>query len=145
MESSSSPASPAAAGESPAELGVPGRRSRRWAAPGSSRNRSTSETTSRKKTFTQPSPPALPRQNARRAPDKTPGANAGRKRAILGSGGSCGRVANGPADDGRTDRGRTVTRHVRSRRGKVTHSHQAAWLKHSPIHRAAAFSLVFCS
>lgn len=44
ITSSSSPASPAAAGGSPAELGVPGRRSRRWAAPGSSRNRSTSET-----------------------------------------------------------------------------------------------------
>lgn len=69
IKSGSSPASPAAAGGSPAELGVPGRRSRRWAAPGSSRNRSTSETGRR--VLMQLSPPAA-ETKTRQESDKKP-------------------------------------------------------------------------
>lgn len=72
IKSSSSPASPAAAGGSPAERGVPGRRSRRWAAPGSSRNRSTSETG--KRGLMQLSPPAA-ETKARQGSDKEPDVN----------------------------------------------------------------------
>lgn len=105
ITSSSSPASPAAAGGSPAELGVPGRRSRRWAAPGSSRNRSTSETG--KRGSMQLSPPVAEtkaRQESNRKPDC--------KCAISETKGLRGQVASGPRP--KADRGKAVTRHVMS-------------------------------
>lgn len=105
ITSSSSPASPAAAGGSPAELAVPGRRSRRWAAPGSSRNRSTSERG--KRGLMQLSPPVA-ETKARQESDRKPDC----KCAISETKGLHGQVANRPRP--KADRGKAVTRHVMS-------------------------------